>query len=91
MSDEQRKEILRNIIIRMNELKEKMKSIQYLPVKEFKKHFSKMYDSVNNDEKEEMICLFEKGIDEHILRIDSFIEETKMKMKFNEMFEPQLV
>ena len=75
----------------MNELKEKMKSIQYLPVKEFKKHFSKMYDSASNDEKEDMIRLFEEGIDEHILKIDSFIEETRMKMKFDEMLEPQLV
>ena len=68
----------------MSELKEKMMSIRYVPIKEFKKHFCEMYDSANDDEKEEMIRLFEEGVDEHILRIDTFIEETRMMMKLEE-------
>ena len=71
----------------MNELKEKMRSIRYLPVKEFKKRFSEIYDSANGDEKIEIIRLFEEGVDEHILKVDSFIEETRRMMKHDEMLE----
>jgi hypothetical protein len=68
----------------MNKLKEKVRSIRYLPIKEFKKRFSEMYDFANDDEKEEIIRLFEEGVDEHISKVDSFIEETRMMMKLDE-------
>ena len=71
----------------MNVLKENMKAIRYLPVEEFEKRFKKMYDSANDTEREEMIHLFEKGVDEHILKVDSFIEETMKLMKHDEMLE----
>ena len=66
---------------------EKIKELRSLPIEEFKKRFSEMYDSANDDEKEEIIRLFEEGVDEHILKIDSFIEETKIKMKLDETLE----
>ena len=75
----------------MNELKEKMIAIRYLPIEKFKKRFSEMYDTANDDEKKEIIRLFEKGVDEHIMKIDSFIKETKMKLKHEEMLELHLV
>jgi len=75
----------------MNELKENMIAIRYMPIEKFKKRFNEMYDSANNEEKEQIIRLFEEGIDEHIFKIDSFIEETTMKLKLDEILETQLV
>jgi len=75
----------------MNELKENMIAIRYLPTEKFKKRFSEMYHIASDEEKKEMIRLFEDGVDEHISKIDSFIEETTMMLKHEEMFEEQLV
>jgi hypothetical protein len=71
----------------MNDLKENMIAIRTLPIEKFKIRFSEMYDSANDEEKREIIRLFEEGIDEHILKVDSFIEKTTKMLKGNEMFE----
>ena len=54
---------------------------------EFKTHFKELYQSANDDDKDEMIRLFENGVEKHISKIDSFIEKTTLKLKFDEMFE----
>jgi len=65
----------------MNELKENMIAIRYLPIEKFKNRFREMYDSANDEEKEQIIRLFEEGVDKHVSKVDSFIEETTMKLE----------
>ena len=75
----------------MNELKEKMKAIRYLPIEKFQKRFNEIYDTASDSEKNEIIRLFEKGVDEHIQKVDSFIEETTMMLKHDEICDLQYV
>ena len=63
-----------------------MYKLRSLPIEKFKKRFREMYNFAN-DEKKEMIHLFEEGVDEHILKVDSFIEKTRRKMQLDEVFE----
>ena len=70
---------------------ERIKGLRSLPLEEFEKRFNEMYYPANDDEKDEIIRLFEKGVDEHIMKVDSFIKETKMKLKHEEMLEVQFV
>jgi len=75
----------------MNELKEKMTSIRYLPIEQFEVRFNEMYDNASENQKEEIIRLFKEGVDKHIKKVDTFIEETALMMKHDEMLELQLV
>ena len=75
----------------MNELKEKMASIRYLPIKQFEERFNEMYDNASENEKEEIIRMFKEGVDKHIKKVDAFIEETVQMMKHDEILELQLV
>ena len=62
----------------------KINELRSLPIEEFKKRFSEMYDSANDGERDEIIRSFKKNTEEHILKVDSFIEETMKIMKHNE-------
>ena len=73
----------------MNELKEKVSAIRGLPIEKFKKRFNEMYDTANEEEKKEIIRLFEEGTDEFISRLDAFIEETKRMIEHDKMRELQ--
>ena len=68
-----------------------IKRLRSLPIEEFEKCFNEMYDSANDDEKEQIIRSFKKSTNEHILKVDSFIKETSMKLKLDEILETQLV
>ena len=68
-----------------------IKGLRSLPLKEFEKCFNEMYDAANEVQKDEIIRSFKKSTDEHILKVDSFIKETKMKMKYEDMLEAEFV
>ena len=73
----------------MNKLKEKVSAIRGLPIEKFKKRFNEMYNSANDEEKKEIIRLFEEGTDELISRLDAFIEETTRMIEHDKMRELQ--
>jgi len=70
---------------------EKVKALRSLPIEEFEKRFSDMYDSANDEEKEEIIRLFKEGVDEFIKKVDSFIEDTTKMLELDNALKPQLV
>ena len=75
----------------MNKLKEKVSAIRGLPIEKFKNRFNEIYDIANDEEKKEIIRLFEEGTDELVSRIDSFIEETTKMLELDNALELQLV
>ena len=70
---------------------EKVKKICSLPIRKFEKRFNEMYDSANEDEKDEIIRSFKNGVHEHIKKVDVFIEETTRMLELENALEPQLV
>jgi len=71
----------------MKTIDEKIKKISSLPIRKFEKRFNEMYDVANEAEKDEIIRSLKKSTNEHIKKVDAFIEETTRI--FN--LEPQLV
>jgi hypothetical protein len=68
-------------------MEEKINKLRLLPIEEFQKGYTYMYNSANEDEKEDIIRIFKKDANELISKIDLFIEEAKMMMKQEEMLE----
>ena len=68
---------------------EKIKELRSLPLWEFEKRFSEMYNAANEAEKDEIISSFRKGTHELISRIDSFIEETTRMLEYDKMHKLQ--
>jgi hypothetical protein len=48
-------------------MEEKIKKLCSLPIEKFKKEYTEMYDSANEDEKKEIISLFKKNANDLIL------------------------
>ena len=65
----------------------KINALRSLPIEEFKKCFCEMYGSANDNEREEIIRSFKKSTNEHILKVDTFIEKTRRMMKLDEALE----
>jgi len=75
----------------MKTIDEKIKKICSLPIRKFEKRFNEMYDSANDVEKDEIIRSFKKSTNEHIKKVDAFIEETTKMLELDNVLEPQLV
>ena len=62
-------------------------ALHSLSIEEFKKRFSEMYGSANDNEKGKIMRSFKRRTNEHILKVDTFIEETRRRMKLDEALE----